>query len=221
MDQELTRLWGLSYGSFVQGLVDGIPTDAGEFVLDVATGTAQIPITMAARTAEARPTIGLDITPAMLRRGQENIRANGLKPRIRLVCASALDMPFRQSLFDTVVCGLGMHHMDACSALRAIRRVLKDGGRLVLACVDAPPLWRTSLGSAAVRAVTVLYSLAQRSLRAQAEVGAIPNLRTHAEWRALLFRVGFQDVRVTAEFRGRRPWYPGAVVLEATKGVAG
>ncbi len=219
MDQELRRLWGLSYGGFVQCLADAINGDAGELVLDVATGTAQIPIALSARTANTGSLIGLDITPAMLRRGQQNIRACRSNPRVRLVCASAEVLPFRQDLFDTVICGLGMHHMDVCSALRAMRRVLKTGGRLVLACVDAPPLWRTQLG-VAVRAATALYSRMQRSARAQAEAAAIPNLRTRAEWQAVLLRIGFQDIRTRAEFDGRRLWYPGAVVLEATKGAA-
>jgi ubiquinone/menaquinone biosynthesis C-methylase UbiE len=220
MDQELRRLWGLGYGSFVQELVERIAADAGDLILDVATGTAQIPIAMAARPINTGSMIGLDITPAMLRRGQEQIKASGITPRLQLVCASAADMPFRKGLFDTVICGLGMHHMDVCSVLHDIRRVLKDGGRLVLACVDAPPLWRTSLGSAAVRATTALYSLTQRSVRAQAEVEAIPNLRTRAEWRSALLQVGFQEVCIAAEFQGRRLWYPGALILEAIKGAA-
>ncbi len=218
MDRELQELWGLSYKDFIHRLIGAMSIEGSEMILDVATGTAQIPIVLATQTVPGRTMIGLDITPAMLECGKANLEATGLNPRIKLVCASALDMPFTESVFDVVICGLGMHHMDVSSVLREMRRVLKDGGRLIIACVGAPSLWRSFLASAAIRLATLLYSRTHRSARARAEADAVPNLRTLAEWRTLLSDLGFGAIETAAKFPARRLWYPGALVLKATKG---
>jgi ubiquinone/menaquinone biosynthesis C-methylase UbiE len=217
MDRELRQLWGLGYADLIGRLVEVVPAAGNALILDVATGTAQIPMAMAARSVTATAMIGLDITPAMLAHVSANVRASGCNPRVKLVCASAMDMPFADGTFKVVVCGLGMHHMHAPSVLSEMSRVLKKGGWLVLACVGAPPAWRSSIGSALIRVGALMYSRAQGSARAQAESDAVPNLRTATEWRAMLSDLRFAAIETVATFAARRLWYPGALILKATK----
>jgi len=219
MDRELRQLWGLGYKDFIRRLVGMVPVGRGEAVLDVATGTAQIPITMATQKAPGKATVGLDITPAMLQQGSANIRASGLHPQVGLVCASAMDMPFAEGIFDVVVCGFAMHHMNVPRVLSEIRRVLKDGGQLIMGCVGAPSLWRSPLGSALLRIGTLLYSRTQGRARAEAETDAVPNLRTATEWQMVLSDFEFRAVEVAATFTARRLWYPGALILKAVKSI--
>jgi ubiquinone/menaquinone biosynthesis C-methylase UbiE len=211
-------LWGLGYKDFIRRLVGIVPAERGAAILDVATGTAQIPITMATQKAPGKAAVGLDITPAMLQQGLANVRASGLHPRVRLVCASAMDMPFAEGTFDVVVCGFAMHHMDVPKVLSEIRRVLKDGGQLIMGCVRAPPLWRSPLGSALLRIGALLYSRTQGGARAEAETDTVPNLRTATEWQMALSDSQFRAIEVAATFTARRLWYPGALILKAFKG---
>jgi ubiquinone/menaquinone biosynthesis C-methylase UbiE len=194
-----------------------VPAIDSALILDVATGTAQIPMAMAARRAPAAAMIGLDITPAMLQQGLAKVTANGWNQRVKLICASAADMPFAAGSFKVVICGLAMHHMDTPAVLAEMSRVLQEGGWLLLACVGAPPAWRSPIGNVLIRMGTRLYSRAQRSARAQAEADAVPNLRTAAEWRAILSDLRFAAIETMATFTARRLWYPGALILKATK----
>ena len=217
MDRELHELWGLSYKDFIHRLIEEVPVESSRVILDVATGTAQIPVTMASRMVPGSAAIGLDITPAMLKGGVANIQASGLNPRVKLVCASAMDMPFAESVFDVVTCGLGMHHMDVPRVLGEIRRMLREGGQLIIGCVSAPSLWRSPLASALIRMATLLYGRTHGSIRARAEAAAVPNLRTAAEWRTMLSGFGFAAIETVATFPARRLWYPDALILRAIK----
>lgn len=214
MDWELRELWGLGYEEFVNQLIETISIEDGDVILDVATGTARIPLAIATKTESTRQIVGLDITLAMLKYGLANLKAKGVTASTKLVCASAMDMPFVEGIFDVVICGLGMHHMDVPKMLSEMRRVLKTGGSLIMADVGASAFWRSFWGIALLRILLARYGLTHRSARGQAEVEAFPNIRTAGEWRTLLSGSGFTKIEI-AEFRARRPWYPRALIMKA------
>jgi len=89
-----------------------------------------------------------------------------------------------------------------------------------MACVGAPSIWRSFLASALIWMAAILYKLTHRSARAQAEVAAVPNIRTAGEWRTILSDFGFTEIEVAAKFPPRCFWYPGALTLRATKSVS-
>jgi ubiquinone/menaquinone biosynthesis C-methylase UbiE len=214
VDRELSHFWGLSYGQFIDQLVGMIPVNEGDVVLDLATGTALIPLEIADKVGVKGQVVGLDITLAMLRYAQKNVEAAGSSSCINLVCASAMDMPFVEATFDAVVCGLAMHHMDVPRMLSEMRRVLRRGGRLIMADVGASAFWRSFLGIALLKILLARYGLTHRSARWRAEIEAFPNIRTASEWRILLSGCGFTKIEIT-EFRARRPWYPCALIMKA------
>lgn len=216
LDRELRQFWGLGYAEFIDRLIEVSPLNDGDLVLDVATGTAQIPLAMARAGARNR-IVGLDITPAMLNYGLANLEAEGLTSSTSLVCASAMAMPFTGSSLDLVLCGLAMHHMDVYQALSEIRRVLKEGGHLALACVSAPPFWRSRWGSALVRTIAWFYGLTHRSARGRAEVAAVPNVHTADEWRHILSQSGFAEIEISAQIGARHFWCPDGLILRAIK----
>jgi ubiquinone/menaquinone biosynthesis C-methylase UbiE len=222
MERELRTLWGLSYLELIGRLVEIAPINERALLLDVATGTAQIPLALARRVDNHSAIVGLDLTPAMLRRGQAHIAASGVSPAIRLVCSSATDMPLGTGLFDVVLCAFAMHHMDVPQVLLQIHRVLKDDGHLVLCDVNAPVYWQNRMTRALLALAALLYYTWNHSpARAQAEISAIPNIRTAAQWRTTLAQCGFARLEVVYTFRGRYPWYPNAFALIATKNGAG
>ena len=215
VDQELRRVWGFSYREFVDWLIEVVPVRDDDLVLDVATGTARIPLALAARTEVESRTVGLDITPAMLEYGRRDVDAQGLTPRIKLVCASAMAMPFVEDVFDKVICGLGTHHMDVSQMLSEMNRVLKARGELVLADVAASPSWKFPGVKTIIRIIVLLYFLPGRNFaRAWAEAIALSNIHTAAEWRTILSDFGFTRIEIT-ESPARRRWYPCALIMRA------
>jgi ubiquinone/menaquinone biosynthesis C-methylase UbiE len=86
---------------------------------------------------------GIDLTPEML--AKAGIRAQDIGRDIDLQEADALDLPFDDSSFDTVVCTYAMCSVsDEKRAIAEMKRVLRPEGRLIL--VDhvrstVPPLY--------------------------------------------------------------------------------
>lgn len=214
VDRELREFWGLGYREFVNRLINTIPIDEGDVVLDVATGTAIIPLEIADKVGTRGQVVGLDITLAMLQHGHRNVKASGSTSHIRLVCASAMAMPFIESSFDVVICGLGMHHMDVPQMLFEMRRVLKRGGSLIMADVGASALWSFFGARWAKLLIARRYGPIQESARAKAEMEAFPNVRTAEEWRSILSKFGFIKAEIN-KIRPRLPWYPWGLFMRA------
>jgi ubiquinone/menaquinone biosynthesis C-methylase UbiE len=220
VDRELRQFWGLSYEKFVDRLIEVAPVNEGDVVLDVATGTALIPLKLVDNVGDKGRVVGLDITPAMLKHGRKNVEAAGSSSRINLVCASAMAMPFVEGVFDIVICGLGMHHMDVSQVLFEMKRVLKEGGHFIIACVGVPAFWRSFWGNALIKTMALLYKVTHRSARAQAEVAAVLNIHTAGEWHTILSDFGFTKIEITAVCQTHRFWHPDALTLRAVKSVS-
>src|SRR4051794_34131703 len=62
-------------------------------VLDVGTGTAQIPIELCHRHTDVA-VIGVDLAEHMLRVGQDNVQRAGLTKRVQLERVDAKQMPY-------------------------------------------------------------------------------------------------------------------------------
>ena len=105
----------------------------GEHVLDVACGTGLITFDAARAVGPHGQVFGIDLSGQMIeaarRRARERRASNVGFERMD---AEALDLP--DASFDVVLCALGLMYMpDPGQALREMRRVLRPGGRLVVA----------------------------------------------------------------------------------------
>jgi SAM-dependent methyltransferase len=72
--------------------------------------------------------VALDLSPAMLRAA-----AGG---RFGRVSARAEELPFHEAAFDAVVAGQAWHWFNGPAAARECRRVLRSGGKLIIAHFD-------------------------------------------------------------------------------------
>ncbi len=214
MEQELHQYWGISYQAFIDLTLKLAEVKPGDLILDIATGTAAIPMAMQKNGKQDNILVGLDITPEMLKQGKKEILARGSAERTVLVCGSAMAMPFKGGIFQVAICGLGTHHMKVSQMLSEAKRVLAPGGRLILADVCATPFWRSTLGKIVLRVLLLQYGLAHRSARSQAELEAFKNVRSVLEWEKLLRESGFSDIHIQ-ELKPRRPWYPGGFALRS------
>lgn len=106
--------------------------DGGK-VLDVATGTGDVALEIAARTAPSVHIVGADFTQGMLVRGQEKIAATPFAGRIVLVNAPCEALPHPEGVFDGVTIAFGIRNVvDRSAGLREMCRVLRPGGRAVI-----------------------------------------------------------------------------------------
>jgi demethylmenaquinone methyltransferase/2-methoxy-6-polyprenyl-1,4-benzoquinol methylase len=109
-------------------------------VLDLCTGTALVPVVVAAARPECL-VVGLDLSPEMLALGREKIARLGLR-NAPLVRADAGRLPFPDASFDAVTVSYGLHELPTDvreRALGEVARVLRRGGCLVAADLDRPP----------------------------------------------------------------------------------
>jgi ubiquinone/menaquinone biosynthesis C-methylase UbiE len=113
-----------------QGIVDAVP--ARGMVLDLACGPG---IVSAALAEKARSVVALDLTPQMLANARRRCAAAG-RQNVAFVEASAGHLPFPSDSFDAVVTRLSIHHFpEPAPILEEARRVLRPGGRFVVADV--------------------------------------------------------------------------------------
>jgi ubiquinone/menaquinone biosynthesis C-methylase UbiE len=103
-------------------LVAAADVEEGQRVLDVGTGTGVL--AEAARERGAR-VVGVDRSTAMLQRGRIS------RPDLVLVGGEAIDLPFRDRAFDTVLGNFVLAHFAKVeTALFDLKRVLKPEGRV-------------------------------------------------------------------------------------------
>jgi demethylmenaquinone methyltransferase/2-methoxy-6-polyprenyl-1,4-benzoquinol methylase len=103
---------------------------AGSRALDVATGTGDLAIELAARGASV---IGVDFSPAMLD------LARGKAPDVDFEEGDALALRFADGEFDAATVGFGARNFaDLDKGLRELARVTKPGGRVVVLEITTP-----------------------------------------------------------------------------------
>lgn len=105
-------------------------------VLDVATGTGDLALAVAARP-ERPLVVGLDLVPAMLGPARRKVAQS--HARVALMAGDGTRLPFADGLFDAVTIAFGIRNIPRrVEAMAEMRRVLKPGGRLYVLEFAAP-----------------------------------------------------------------------------------
>ena len=114
-------------------LMDFLPKDQPLRILDVATGTADVPLFLLKKLPLIEKVIGIDPAEKMLALGREKIARQGLDSVITLVSGNALELPFANGIFDAVTIAFGIRNVtNVPQALREMHRVLHPGGRVLI-----------------------------------------------------------------------------------------
>lgn len=101
-------------------------------ILDVATGTADMPIMMMKLLFPERIE-GIDISEAMLELGKQKIYKIQLQNQIRLQSGDAEAIHFPEASFDAVTVSFGVRNFQNLElGLSEMLRVLRPGGKLVI-----------------------------------------------------------------------------------------
>jgi len=105
----------------------------GGKVLDVATGTADVALEIAAYAPESVTVTGIDFSPQMVEFGIEKVKQSPFSGRISLQVAPCESIPYDDNSFDSATIAFGIRNVvDRLSGLKEILRVLRPGGRIVI-----------------------------------------------------------------------------------------
>lgn len=108
------------------------PTDT---LLDVATGTGYTALGFA---AHVRSVVGVDVSSGMLAEARKRAEGQGIA-NATFREAPAEELPFADGSFDIVTCRVAAHHfLDVHQFASEAARVLKPGGRLLIADTTGP-----------------------------------------------------------------------------------
>jgi len=119
-------------------LVAALELGAGGRALDLATGTADVALAIAARHPSAS-ILGSDPSTRMLACGQKKIEHAGLGNRVRLAVGDAQQIEAEDDSFDAACISFGIRNVpDRARALAEMARVVKRGGRVAILELSEP-----------------------------------------------------------------------------------
>ena len=172
-------------------------------VLDVGTGTAQIPIELCRHAPKAQ-VVAIDLAVHMLQVGRENVRKAGFADHIRLERQDAKRLPYASQSFAAVISNSIVHHIpEPGKVLAEMVRITRPGGLLFVRDLLRPPtddVVRSLVSTYAGDANAHQQKMFEESLRAALSLeeirGLVSNLKfdpatveqttdRHWTWRAI------------------------------------
>ncbi|MDQ1726718.1 MAG: hypothetical protein QOK14_763 [Frankiaceae bacterium] len=170
---------------WAEDLASRLPLAPTDHVLDVACGTGALSAAIAARLADGGRLLGTDLAAGMLMMAERKAI-----PRARFRVGDAVAQPVADAEFDGVTCQQGLQFVpDRAAAVREMRRALKPGGWLAVACWTAV--------AEQVPMVAFWTALRNRGWTDAADALAAPfALWDKDELARLVTGSGFEDVRV-------------------------
>ena len=187
----------------VARLLQTVPPGTEIRILDIATGSADIPHALLAwgkRRGLNFTIVGVDNHAAMLQMARVSA------PDVYLVQADALALPFAPGSFDLAFCALAFHHLgfEASARLLTVMDRLTTRGFVVSDLRrDLPTLWGVETAMAVARAHPFTRHDAPASVR---------RAFTPPEYRKMVGLSGVQRVRV------RTHWYFRVALVQAKNG---
>jgi ubiquinone/menaquinone biosynthesis C-methylase UbiE len=144
------KKWDYINQDFIKPMGDEIirllHPEEGDIVLDVAAGTGEPGLTIAARVGSGKVVI-TDLSDGMLEVARENAVRRGIR-NIEIRACDVCELPFADNSFDLVSCRFGfMFFPDMELAVKEMVRVLKPGGKLATSVWNVPEknFWVTAI----------------------------------------------------------------------------
>jgi len=157
-------LHGTLRGKFVAwaGLLDQLHLRGDERILDLGCGRGAV-LLMAAQHLTTGRAVGIDLWRSFDQSGnsleatRRNAIAEGVADRVELHTANMTALPFADSSFDMVVSSLAIHNISGSAgrekAIEEAVRVLRPGGRLMIADVRSTRQYREQLARSGMNEV--------------------------------------------------------------------
>lgn len=161
----------LTRGSFSTGrelelMLAWLKPQPGEHILDAAASAGLYARTLLRNTPEL-DVHALDFSLVFLKKAQVYAKRDGVQPT--LVEADVRALPYRDAVFDALVCGGSLNEFtDLPGALAEFGRVLKPGGRMWLMYLTRAEGWPGRFGQGLAR-LSGLRFVRPEALEAQAQ----------------------------------------------------
>lgn len=127
--------WNTWSEESLRWLLEHAQASSADRLLDVATGTGFTAMAFAPLVSEV---VGVDVSEGMLAKARLQVQEAGLS-NVRFEHGAAESLPFPDASFDLVTCRVAPHHfLSVPKFLAEVRRVLKPGGRFLLADTSVP-----------------------------------------------------------------------------------
>ncbi len=151
-----TFIYATRVGKFAvwADLLDGLNLQGDERLLDIGCGRGAVLLMAAQRLPRGRA-VGVDLWSTKDQSGnaeqvtRQNAALEGVTERIELHTADMRQLPFDDGSFDVVVSSLAIHNIwgagERARALREAARVLKKGGKLVIADIRYTKVYASEL----------------------------------------------------------------------------
>ncbi len=172
-------------------LLESVPIEKGQKILDIATGTGLVAIPAAQKVGREGSVIGVDMSPGMLHQARLKVEAAGLQ-NIELIEADANYLNFTDNSLDAIFCCEAIMFLtDISASLQTWYRFLKPGGFVAFTC---PP-------------ETAYMASVYKSICAKVLGISIPHIHepygTPQRCHDLLQQAGFKNIEVKIEPSGR------------------
>lgn len=167
-------------------------------VLDVATGTGDVALEIAAQTPDSVSIVGVDFCKEMVDLGRVKVEGSRHAGRITLQVAPCEEIPFEDGSFDAATISFGIRNVvDRAKGLSEMRRVLKDGGRIVILEFSTPtsPLFRALYHFYFLKMLPVIGGAFSRFSAYRYLPDSVLEFPSRESFKAMMSEVGFQDVR--------------------------
>lgn len=154
-------------------------------ILDVGTGTAQIPIEIARQSPEPQ-LVAIDLADHMLSLAKRNVKRAGFTERIRIEKADAKKFHFADAHFGAVISNSIVHHIpDPTLCFAEMHRVCSPGGVLFVRDLVRPD------DRAALDHLVKTYAAGANDHQRKMFAESLHAALTLAEVRDLVMRTGY------------------------------
>lgn len=172
-------------------LIEFVPLQPGQKILDIATGTGLVAIDAAQKVGSQGYVIGIDMSSGMLSQARQKIAAQKLT-NIKLVDANIEKTDFANESFDIIFCCSAIVLLtDIATSFKKAYRWLKPGGFIAFTC---PP--QTAYLSSVYKSIaTKVFNISLPHI--------LEPLGTPQKCQKLLQQAGFQNIEIKVESSGR------------------
>jgi ubiquinone/menaquinone biosynthesis C-methylase UbiE len=172
-------------------LLESVPLQPGQKILDIATGTGLVAIPAALKVGSKGYVIGIDMTPGMLYQARQKVAAAKLQ-NIELIEGDAEYINFSDGNFDVIFCCSAIVLLtDILGSLQKWYRFLKPGGFVAFTC----PPETAYMASVYINICAEVLGISPPHILA--------SLGTTERCEDLLQQAGFQNIDIKIEPRGR------------------
>lgn len=167
-------------------------------VLDVATGTGDVALEIASQYPGSVSVVGIDFTPEMIELGKVKVQQSRHAGRIALQVAPCEEIPFEEGSFDAATISFGIRNVvDRVKGLSEMRRVLKDGGRIVILEFSTPtmPVFKDLYHFYFLKVLPKIGGMFSRFSAYQYLPDSVLEFPSREEFKGMMTQVGFKDVQ--------------------------